>query len=73
MAVAIAINLVLGSLTVALRLPLYLDSPMAKSASDIYRAHPDAYDEETAALERAARTAAKSMAGRGADWEVTQG
>lgn len=31
-------------------LPLYLDSPMAKSASDIYRAHPEAYDEETAAL-----------------------
>ena len=34
-------------------LPLYLDSPMAKSASDIYRAHPEAYDEETAALLRA--------------------
>ena len=35
------------------QLPLYLDSPMAKSASDIYRAHPEAYDEETAALLRA--------------------
>ena len=33
-------------------LPLYLDSPMAKSASDIYRAHPEAYDEETAQLLR---------------------
>jgi metallo-beta-lactamase family protein len=32
------------------RLPLYLDSPMANTASDIYRAHPEAYDEETAAL-----------------------
>jgi metallo-beta-lactamase family protein len=33
--------------------PLYLDSPMAKGASDIYRAHPEAYDEETGALLRA--------------------
>jgi metallo-beta-lactamase family protein len=32
------------------QLPLFLDSPMAKSASDIYRAHPEAYDQETAAL-----------------------
>ena len=32
------------------QLPLYLDSPMAKSASDVYRAHPESYDEETAAL-----------------------
>jgi metallo-beta-lactamase family protein len=32
------------------QLPLYLDSPMASHASDIYRAHPDAYDEETRAL-----------------------
>ena len=31
-------------------LPLYLDSPMAKGASAIYRAHPEAYDEETGAL-----------------------
>src|SRR5512140_570507 len=35
------------------QLPLYLDSPMAKSASDVYRHHPEAYDEETAALLRA--------------------
>jgi metallo-beta-lactamase family protein len=34
------------------QLPLYLDSPMAKGASEIYRAHPEAYDEETAALLR---------------------
>ncbi len=32
------------------QLPLFLDSPMARGASDIYRAHPEAYDEETAAL-----------------------
>ena len=32
--------------------PLYLDSPMARRASDIYRAHPEAYDEETATLLR---------------------
>ena len=32
------------------QLPLFLDSPMASHASDIYRAHPEAYDEETAAL-----------------------
>jgi metallo-beta-lactamase family protein len=35
------------------QLPVYLDSPMARGASDIYRAHPEAYDEETAALLRA--------------------
>ena len=29
-------------------LPVYLDSPMAKSASEVYRNHPEAYDEETA-------------------------
>ena len=29
-------------------LPLYLDSPMASKASDIYRHHPEYYDEETA-------------------------
>ena len=34
------------------QLPLYLDSPMARAASDIYRAHPEAYDEETATLLR---------------------
>ena len=33
-------------------LPLYLDSPMASKASDIYRRHPDNYDEETARLLR---------------------
>jgi metallo-beta-lactamase family protein len=31
-------------------LPLYLDSPMASKASDIYRRHPEVYDEETRAL-----------------------
>ena len=31
-------------------LPLYLDSPMASKASDIYRHHPDYYDAETKAL-----------------------
>jgi metallo-beta-lactamase family protein len=33
-------------------LPLYLDSPMASKASEIYRHHPEAYDEETAKLLR---------------------
>lgn len=33
-------------------LPLYLDSPMASKASDIYRHHPDYYDEGTAKLLR---------------------
>jgi metallo-beta-lactamase family protein len=33
-------------------LPLYLDSPMASKASDIYRHHPDDYDQETARLLR---------------------
>jgi len=33
-------------------LPLYLDSPMASHASDIYRAHPDYFDAETADLLR---------------------
>ena len=31
-------------------LPLYLDSPMASKASDIYRRHPEMYDEETGKL-----------------------
>jgi metallo-beta-lactamase family protein len=31
-------------------LQLYLDSPMASKASDIYRRHPEFYDEETARL-----------------------
>jgi metallo-beta-lactamase family protein len=34
------------------RLPLYLDSPMASRASDVYLRHPDYYDEETAQLLR---------------------
>ena len=37
-------------------LPLYLDSPMASKASDIYRRHPDYYDEETAKLLREGET-----------------
>ena len=31
-------------------LPLYLDSPMASKATDIYRRHPEYYDEETRRL-----------------------
>jgi len=31
-------------------LPLYLDSPMASKASDVYRRHPDYYDDETRSL-----------------------
>jgi len=34
------------------RLPLFLDSPMASRASDVYVRHPEDYDEETAALLR---------------------
>jgi Cft2 family RNA processing exonuclease len=37
-------------------LPLYLDSPMASKASDIYRRHPDYFDEETARLLREGET-----------------
>jgi metallo-beta-lactamase family protein len=37
-------------------LPLYLDSPMAAKASDVYRRHPDLYDEETARLLREGET-----------------
>ncbi|MGK2852083.1 MAG: MBL fold metallo-hydrolase RNA specificity domain-containing protein [Candidatus Limnocylindrales bacterium] len=37
-------------------LPLFLDSPMASKASDIYRRHPEYYDEETAALLRSGDT-----------------
>jgi Cft2 family RNA processing exonuclease len=33
-------------------LPLYLDSPMASKATEIFRHHPEAYDEETAKLLR---------------------
>lgn len=32
------------------RLPLYLDSPMASKATDIYRRHPESFDEEMRAL-----------------------
>jgi len=32
------------------QIPLYLDSPMARKATDIYRRHPECYDEETKAL-----------------------
>ena len=32
------------------QLPLFLDSPMASKASDVYMRHPEDYDEETAAL-----------------------
>jgi len=37
-------------------LPLYLDSPMASKASDIYRHHADYFDEETARLLREGET-----------------
>jgi len=38
------------------RLPLYLDSPMASRASDVYMRHPEEFDAETAALERAGQS-----------------
>jgi metallo-beta-lactamase family protein len=34
------------------RVPLYLDSPMASRATDVYLEHPEIYDEETATLLR---------------------
>ncbi|HEX2221023.1 MAG TPA: MBL fold metallo-hydrolase [Candidatus Limnocylindria bacterium] len=34
------------------RLPLFLDSPMASRATDVYERHPDAYDAETTRLAR---------------------
>jgi metallo-beta-lactamase family protein len=34
------------------RLPLFVDSPMASKASDVYLRHPEGYDEETARLLR---------------------
>ena len=37
-------------------IPLYLDSPMASRASDVYRRHPEFYDEETRALLRSGNT-----------------
>ncbi len=38
------------------QLPLYLDSPMASKATDIYRRHPEYYDAETMSLEQAGET-----------------
>ena len=32
------------------RVPLFLDSPMASRATDVYTAHPEVYDEETSRL-----------------------
>ena len=37
-------------------LPLYLDSPMASRASDVYRRHPEFYDEETRDLLKSGNT-----------------
>lgn len=37
-------------------LPLYLDSPMASKASDVYRRHVEVYDDETGALFRSGGT-----------------
>jgi metallo-beta-lactamase family protein len=37
-------------------LPLYLDSPMASRASDVYRRHPEFYDEETSKLLQSGNT-----------------
>jgi metallo-beta-lactamase family protein len=37
-------------------LPLYLDSPMASRASDVYRRHPEYYDAETTELLRGGET-----------------
>jgi metallo-beta-lactamase family protein len=38
------------------QLPLYLDSPMASKASDVYRRHPEFYDEETSDLLKSGET-----------------
>jgi len=38
------------------RLPLYLDSPMASRASEVYLRHPEVYDEETASLLRSGQS-----------------
>lgn len=38
------------------RIPLYLDSPMASTASDVYRRYPGTYDEETFRLLQAGET-----------------
>ncbi len=37
-------------------LPLYLDSPMASKATDVYRRHTDYYDEEAARIQRSGGT-----------------
>ncbi|MBI2763059.1 MAG: MBL fold metallo-hydrolase [Chloroflexi bacterium] len=37
-------------------LPLYLDSPMASKVSDVYRRHPELYDEPTTGLFRSGET-----------------
>jgi metallo-beta-lactamase family protein len=37
-------------------LPLFLDSPMASKASDVYRRHTEMYDDETAAIFRSGDT-----------------
>jgi metallo-beta-lactamase family protein len=37
-------------------LPLYLDSPMANKATDIYRRHTEYYDEEAAGIQRSGGT-----------------
>ena len=38
------------------RMPLFLDSPMASRASDVYLRHPEAFDAETVALMRSGET-----------------
>jgi len=43
------LNRLLGAGTIP-RLPLYLDSPMAQKASDVYRAYPDYFDDNARAL-----------------------
>ncbi len=39
-----------GSGALPAQLPVYLDSPMAVSATEVFRAHPECYDAEAAAL-----------------------
>ena len=38
------------------KLPLYLDSPMASKATEVYRRHPEYYDDETSQLFRSGAT-----------------
>jgi metallo-beta-lactamase family protein len=38
------------------KLPLYLDSPMASKATDVYRRHPEYYDDETTRLFKSGAT-----------------